>query len=183
MIIANKKRKENIAEYLLYMWQVEDSIRANHLNIEEIKKNIIDKFDLDDKQKKEMTEWYENLIEMMRIEQKLESGHLQINKNVISELSDIHQHLLGSEKEHFYTAAFYKTLPYIVELRSKAGENAVGELETCFLALYGVLMLRLKNKDVSPETLAAVNDIGTFLAILSDKYRQYKEGTLEIEGL
>ena len=29
MIIARQKRKENIAEYLLYMWQVEDLIRAN----------------------------------------------------------------------------------------------------------------------------------------------------------
>ena len=181
MIIANKKRKENIAEYLLYMWQIEDTIRANHMNIEEIKKNIIDKFDIDDVQKKEMVEWYENLIEMMRIEQKNESGHLQINKNVITELSDLHQYLLGSEKEHFYTAAFYKTLPYIVELRSKAGENAVGELETCFLALYGVLMLRLNNQPLSPETLSAVKEISTLLAILSDKYRLYKEGKIEID--
>ena len=177
MIIANKKRKENIAEYLLYMWQIEDSIRANNMDIDKIKANIIDKFDIIPEQKEEMVEWYENLIEMMRIEQKQESGHLQINKNVIVELSDVHSKLLGNDKEHFYTAAFYKTLPYIVELRSKAGENAVGEIETCFLALYGVLMLRMQGKPVSPETLEAVKDISTFLAILSDKYKQYKKET------
>ena len=34
MIIAKQKRKENISEYLLYMWQVEDLIRANHLDME-----------------------------------------------------------------------------------------------------------------------------------------------------
>ena len=181
MIIANKKRKENIAEYLLYMWQIADSIRANNMDIDKIKANIIDKFDIIPEQKEEMVEWYENLIEMMRIEQKQESGHLQINKNVIVELSDVHSKLLGNDKEHFYTAAFYKTLPYIVELRSKAGENAVGEIETCFLALYGVLMLRMQGKPVSPETLEAVKDISTFLAILSDKYKQYKEGKLELE--
>lgn len=28
MITASQKRKENIAEYLLYMWQIEDLIRA-----------------------------------------------------------------------------------------------------------------------------------------------------------
>lgn len=38
MIIASRKRKENIAEYILYMWQIEDIIRANSCDIEQIKK-------------------------------------------------------------------------------------------------------------------------------------------------
>lgn len=38
MFTAQKLRKENIAEYLLYMWQIEDLIRANGLEIENIKK-------------------------------------------------------------------------------------------------------------------------------------------------
>ena len=44
MYIASQKHKENIAEYLLYMWQIEDIIRANGLDIEKIEKNVIDKF-------------------------------------------------------------------------------------------------------------------------------------------
>lgn len=181
MLIANQKRKENIAEYLLYMWQVEDTIRANKLDIDLIQQNIIDKFDQPEAVKSEIREWYENLIEMMRIENKVESGHLQINKNVITDLSELHQRLLKSSKEPFYTASFYKTLPYIVELRSKAGAEKVGELETCFLALYGILMLRLQGKEVSAETMGAIKQIGTFLAILSEKYKQDKAGELELE--
>ena len=127
MIIANKKKSENIAEYLLYMWQIEDSIRANSLNIDKIQTNIIDKVEITDEEKKEMREWYENLIEMMRIENIEKSGHLQINKNVIIDLSDLHQRRLESSKEQFYTAACYKKLQYMVELRRKAGEKAVGE--------------------------------------------------------
>lgn len=180
MLIANQKRKENIAEYLLYMWQVEDTIRANALDIDRVQKNIIDQFQLPDETKAEMREWYENLIEMMRIENLQQGGHLQINKNVIIELSDLHQRLLASDREPFYTAAFYKTLPYIVELRSKAGENKVGELETCFMALYGVLMLRLQQKELSQETMEAVKQISTFLAILSEKYRLDKAGELKL---
>ena len=68
MIVASKKRKENIAEYLLYMWQIEDLIRANGLDIDKIRTNIIDKFNLDETQRREMTEWYESLIDMMRRE-------------------------------------------------------------------------------------------------------------------
>lgn len=181
MLIANQKKKENIAEYLLYMWQVEDTIRANNMDIDRIQQNIIDKYDQPEEVKREMREWYENLIEMMRIEQKQQSGHLQINKNVIIELTDLHQRLLKSSKEPFYTAAFYKTLPYIVELRSKMGDEKVGELETCFLALYGVLMLRLQGKPVSEETMNAVRQIGTFLAILAEKYNMEKRGELELE--
>ncbi len=38
MIIASQKKKENIAEYLLYMWQIEDIIRAYGLDIDQIQK-------------------------------------------------------------------------------------------------------------------------------------------------
>lgn len=94
MYIASQKHKENIAEYLLYMWQIEDIIRANGLDIERIKKNVIDKFGLDPAREKEMTEWYESLIDMMRREEVEKSGHLQLNKNVIIQLTDLHLALL-----------------------------------------------------------------------------------------
>ncbi len=77
MFIASQKRKENIAEYLLYMWQIEDIIRANNLDIESIRKNVIDRFDLSDEQRQQLTEWYESLIDMMRREDVEKSGHLQ----------------------------------------------------------------------------------------------------------
>lgn len=68
MIIASQKKKENIAEYLLYMWQIEDLIRVYKLDIDAIQKYIIDPYDISDEKKKEMRDWYESLIEMMRSE-------------------------------------------------------------------------------------------------------------------
>ena len=94
MIIASQKHKENIAEYLLYMWQIEDIIRANGLDIDRIKENVIDRFNLSPAQTKEMVEWYESLIDMMRREGVEKSGHLQLNKNVIIQLTDLHLALL-----------------------------------------------------------------------------------------
>ena len=111
MIIASQKHKENIAEYLLYMWQIEDLIRANGLDIDRIKENVIDKFDLTDSQRKEMTEWYESLIDMMRRENVEKAGHIQLNKNVIIQLTDLHMALLKDPRFSEYTAEFYKTLP------------------------------------------------------------------------
>ena len=112
MIIASQKRKENIAEYLLYMWQIEDIIRANNLDIDRIKTNVIDRYDISPSQKKEMTEWYESLIDMMRRENVEKNGHLQLNKNVMIQLVELHQALLKDPRFADYTAEFYKTLPF-----------------------------------------------------------------------
>lgn len=181
MIIARQKRKENICEYLLYMWQVEDLIRANHFNMDEIRDKVIARYNQPDEVKEEIARWYEELIEMMRSEGVKESGHIQLNKNVIITLTDLHLRLLKSPKEMIYGAAYYKTLPYIVQLRAKSGGNDIPELETCFTAVYGYLMLRMQGKEISAETLDGIKQISSFLALLAEKYRADMNGELELE--
>lgn len=181
MIAASRKKKENIAEYLLYMWQIEDIIRACGGDIDTIERQIISGYrDQTPETMKAIREWYESLAEMMRTEGVMEKGHLQINKNIIIDLSDLHQRLLKSTREPFYSAAFFKTLPYIVELRTRSGDNGAGELETCFNALYGILLLRLQKKEISPETQTAISQISRFLALLSEKYKLDRAGELEL---
>lgn len=180
MLIAKKLKEENIAEYLLYMWQIEDIIRANKLNIDIIDKQIISGFEQPQNVKNEIREWYENLIDMMRREDVVEKGHLIVNKNVISELTELHNRLLKSAQETEYTEAYYKTLPFIVELRSKTQDKNTPELETCLAALYGFLLMRLQKKDISGETQSALSQISSFLRLLSLKYKEYKTGKLDI---
>ena len=167
MFIASQKRKENISEYLLYMWQVEDLIRANGLDIDRITTNVIDRFGLLEEQRKQMIEWYESLIDMMRRENISEKGHLQLNKNTIIQLAQLHDAVLKEPRFTEYSAEYYKTLPFIVELRAKAGENKQGELETCFTALYGTLLLRLQGKEITKDTQSALTQISRFIALLS----------------
>ena len=181
MIIARQKRKENICEYLLYMWQVEDLIRANHFDMDEIRDKVIARYNQPDEVKEEIARWYEELIEMMRSQGVKESGHIQLNKNVIITLTDLHLRLLKSPKEMIYGAAYYKTLPYIVQLRAKSGGNDIPELETCFTAVYGYLMLRMQGKEISAETLDGIKQISSFLALLAEKYRADMNGELELE--
>lgn len=180
MFTASQKKKENIAEYLLYMWQIEDLIRAHSLDMDKIKENIIDRYRLSDDQKKEMADWYESLIDMMRREDVAEKGHLQLNKNVIIALDDLCRRLLANPKYSAFSNLYYATLPYIVELRAKAGEEKPGEIEACFNALYGVLMLRLQGREVNEQTKTAVADIGKFLATLSMYYKQDFNNELEL---
>ena len=42
--IARQLKEKNIAEYLIYMWQEEDLIRANHGELEEIEANVIARY-------------------------------------------------------------------------------------------------------------------------------------------
>lgn len=178
MYIASKKRKENIAEYLLYMWQIEDLIRAYGLDIDRISQNVIDPSGLTDEQKREMTEWYESLIDMMRREGVTQSGHLQMNVNMLNQLVQLHQALLADPEFPEYTAEFYRTLPYIVELRSKAGDAKVGEIETCFTALYGMLMMRLRKQEIGPDTENAMKQISRFIALLAKDFHLDEEDKL-----
>ena len=180
MIIARQKRKENIAEYLLYMWQVEDLIRANKFDMDSINRTVIAHYDQPEEVKKEIAQWYEELIEMMRSEGVMEKGHIQLN-NVIITLTDLHLRLLKSPKEMVYSAAYYKTLPYIVQLRAKSGGEDLPELETCFAAVYGYLLLRMQGKEVSAETLEGIKQISSFLALLAEKYREDMKGELKLE--
>ncbi len=181
MIIAQQKRKENIAEYLLYMWQVEDLIRANQFDMNRIRETVISRYDQPQEMLDTIARWYEELIDMMRGEGVMEKGHIQLNTNVVIALTDLHLRLMKSPKEMVYQAAYYKTLPYIVQLRAKSGEEKMPELETCFTAVYGYLLLRMQGKEVSAGTQEAVKQISSFLAMLAGKYRDEMNGELSLE--
>ena len=180
MFISQKLQKENIAEYLLYMWQVEDLIRANGLDIDKLQESYLNRFKLERKEADAQREWYENLIEMMRSEGVQEKGHLQINKSVITMLNDLHNELLKSPKHPYYSAAYYKALPYIVELRNRSNTRDECEIENCFDAMYGLMMLRLQGKPVSEDTKKAMEDISRFLAMLAEYYKKDKKGEVEL---
>lgn len=181
MLTARGKKTENIAEYLLYMWQIEDVIRACSLNLETISQHIVSGFDQPESVKQEMLDWYESLIDMMKKEGITKTGHLQLNKNVILELDDLHLRLLAAPKEQFYTMAFRKVQPLILELRAKPGGEAFGEMETCLNFLYGVLMLRLQKKPISEETTQALELIREFVKLVATKYKQDKEEGIDFE--
>ena len=169
MFIAQELRKKSIAEYLLYMWQMEDLIRAYGCSLARIRREYIDRFDYTDEQKDEETDWFGNLIRMMNEEGRRQEGHLQINKIIVKDLADLHNQLMLSGKFPFYNAEYYKVLPFIVELRNK-GDKDVNEIENSLDALYGGIRQRQQQKPVSDETESAIREITTFIGMLSDYY-------------
>lgn len=174
MLTAKQLREENIAEYLLYMWQLEDIFRACNFDLDVVRRRMVDDYPTDESTKKAMTQWYGDLMDMMRIEGVKEKGHIQINRNVLIQLTDLHQMLLKSVKFPEYGSEFYKTLPIIVELRSKSGDDKVGEIETCFNALYGMMMMRLQNRKLTESTMVAMAQISKFVSLLATYFHKDK---------
>ncbi len=174
MYISQELRKKNVCEYLLYMWQVEDTLRAFGLDVERIEAEYVSRFDYSEEQRREVGEWYANLARMMREEGVAEKGHVQVVKNTMQLLNELHIETLKDPKQPFYSATYYKALPYIVELRAKGGGEKP-EVETCLDALYGVMMLRLQGHEMSQETKVALEAITQLVALLAKLYQEQKD--------
>ena len=162
---------------MLYLWQVEDILRACNLDFDLVKRNYLAGFQWSEAERKENEQWYADLCEMMQREGLRSAGHLQIHQNLLSQLEELHRRLLASPDFPYYREMYYKVLPYIVEVRAKGAHPDASELEVCFDILYGLLMLRVQGKEISPETEAAAKDISTLLGQLSDYY--FKEEAAE----
>lgn len=164
------------------MWQVEDLLRAFNLDIDNVKANYLVRFsDWSAEQQADAAVWYEDIINMMRSEGIVQKGHLQICRNVIINLTDLHQSLMTSQKFPYYRAAYSEALPLIVELRSRQPQaEERSELESCFELLYGVMLLRMQQRPVSEETQKAAQKVSTFIGMLSDYYHKNLQEPLEL---
>ncbi len=180
MIVAQQKRKESIIEYILYMWQVEDLIRANGLNMSRIEESIVKKYGADGEKSKEIYDWWDNLTEMMRIEKKEERGHLQIVKSLTDDVYNFHLYLLTQPTEIPYQNSFQTAWPDLTVLASKIpGGDKIQHIELALTGVYNYFLLKLQNKTTLADTTNAIVRITRFLAILSQKYLEAERELLK----
>lgn len=170
MFIAHQIKQQNIAEYLLYMWQVEDIIRAFNADIDTLDKQFISTMNLTDEQHRQEREWYESLIDMMRREDVVKKGHIQLVKNILIDLQDCHLRQLTEGNDAFYNAKYFQLLPALTLLKSKSDNPDMSDLEMCFVFLYGIMNLRRQHKEISKDTEQTAKQISEFIALLVKKY-------------
>lgn len=178
MFIAAQKLEENIAEYILYMWQLEDFFRGCKLDINCVQEKLIDSANLDDDEKKQARKWYADFIATMKLEGKEESGHVSELNEIIVELSYLHStliNLLGDENyKNFYKAA----IPYLNEFKSKAQIADKADVEVALQALYSKLLLKLNQQNITDSSEEAFTAFAKMIGYLSAKYKQMKAGEL-----
>ena len=180
MIIAREKRKNNIVEYILYLWQVEDLIRAMQLNLLEIEKKIVSQYEGDEKLKAEILNWYTNLTLMMEKEQKQKNGHLQFLINLTDDLNRFHLALISQQSDAQYLQMYSEIKPDLELVRQKSGKDH-HDIEVALNTLYLLIMLKMKDKSINEGTQQAVWKFGNFMGYLSKLYKAFEAGDLELE--
>ncbi|MBO7461275.1 MAG: DUF4924 family protein [Bacteroidales bacterium] len=179
MLIARQKKQDNIAEYVVYMYQVEDMMRACKLDIETVKKNIISQYNQPQETIDEITYWYDNIIALMRNQKIEQKGHLQEVENIVDDLYELHLKLLRSPLHPDYKVAYQEAAPVIGQSIALTKADGASEIEVCFEMMYMILLLRLKKKEINNDTAFAVAKISRLLAILSEKYHKNEKDGLE----
>lgn len=144
-----KSKKENIAEYILYLWQMEDYLRAFPAQAD-------------------ATAELHELNEMMHREGIIESGHLQLAQNALSELEELHTRLL--QEDAIYRAAIIRLTPSLNLLKAKTDRPTMSDIEACLLLLYQIMLLRLQKREITPETANVQQQATRLLQFLSKTY-------------
>lgn len=182
MFIAKKKRKENIAEYILYIWQLEDLFRALNFDMERIYESLIEpQVELTDEQKEQTYFWYIDLINLMKSEGKVESGHVDYFMHVVSDINDLHLLLQKLHAGKEYTAYYATVAPHIVTIREKLNKPKMNDIEVCFRALYSVVLLRLQGKEGNEGYINDVLEvISPLIARLVKIYHDVEKGAIDL---
>ena len=148
-----RSKKDNIAEYILWLWQMEDYLRAFPAQAE-------------------ATEELHELNEMMHREGIVEQGHLQLADNALRELEELHAGLL--EEDAMYRAAIIRLQPSLNLLKAKTDRPTMSDIEASLTLLYQILLLRLQKRAISPETEYVQQQATKILQFLSRMYYDNK---------
>lgn len=180
MITAQQKRKENIVEYILYFFQVEDLIRALQLDMPAIENHLVVQYQVDEKTREEITSWYKNLVMMMVKDGIQENGHFQFLTNQINELNELHLKLMETSVDGDYVRLFKSVSGLITELQMK-GNSTNNDLQIGLDAVYGYLLLKIQKKEISSETTEAIKRLTDWLSSVSKLFKDYEAGELDFE--
>jgi Domain of unknown function (DUF4924) len=177
MSIAKQKLDQNIAEYILFVWQMEDLVRAMYFETEAVEA-FIKSYTPSENAFEEEKKWFTDLIRKMRAERVEIRGHISEIHELLFELSYLHNTLINVLKEKTYIQAYRQAQPYISDYLTHSDGKSTNDVETCLTALYCLLMLRLKKDPISPETTEAMNSFSQLMARLAHHYKLMKSGEM-----
>lgn len=154
-----KTKKDNIAEYILYLWQLEDYLRA---------------FPESAEGNEELTD----ILRMMHSDDVMDGGHIQLAQIALKELELLSDDILNQEAT--YRAAMICITPALNMLKARTDRPTMSNIEACLVLLYQIMMLRLQKREISAETQEVQQQATGILQYLSKTY--YKQGEHEEDG-
>ena len=169
--IAERKKSQNIGEYLVYMYQMEDLIRSYQGNMEEIGQYVVSHYPVSEEEKETIKTWFADLAASMKQQELMQKGHIQELQDLVHQLLDLHYQLLKTDAN--YVATFHSAKPHLLEAVEAAQTEEIGnEIQICLNGVYGLLLCRLLGKNVSDRQLEAADAFGNILSHLNFSYQQ-----------
>ena len=178
MLVAHQKQNENIAEYILYMYQMEDIIRAFQFDLESIVQHTVLPITDNAAEIAEYRAWYEGLIREMKAQRIEIKGHLADIQDLVIELSYLNSTLLTVYNDEKYKMLNNQAVSTLEEFKVKSNLQDKNTIEILLHAMYMKLLMRLKKQEISSETEEAFDTMRIQLAYLVKSYHQMKNGTL-----
>jgi hypothetical protein len=178
MLLAHQKQNENIAEYILYMYQMEDIIRAFQFDLESIVQHTVLPITDNTAEIAEYRAWYEGLIREMKAQRIELKGHLADIQDLVIELSYLNSTLLTVYNDEKYKMLNNQAVSTLEEFKVKSNLQDKNTIEILLHAMYMKLLMRLKKQEISSETEEAFDTMRIQLAYLVKAYHQMKNGTL-----
>ena len=168
MNLAESKKRNNISEYIIHMYQTEDLIRVYDFDMEKVEEYVIKHIPLEDKS--DLKRWYKEVAEKMKTQGIEEKGHLKELQEISNDLSDLKNELLKEDKD--FNKTYQEALPHIQKSLELSYGQVKGEVQACLNGVYGLLLLRMNGKKVPDELMESINAFGNVLSYLSYKYKQ-----------
>lgn len=184
MYIARQKRKDNIAEYILYIWQLEDLLRALQFSPEAIFSQLVAKQERTDEEKQSVFFWYMDLANLLQTEGKEQHGHLDHTLHLIKDLNELHVSLLKVPAGEKYRVMFAPLSVELPALKEKFEKPDLNDVEFMMRALYSAMLYRIKGdekqKGYVEDVLTLISPVVAQLAAIhkgieEGKYDLYKE--------
>ncbi|MBR6815692.1 MAG: DUF4924 family protein [Alistipes sp.] len=181
MDIAQAKRKQNIAEYILYLWQLEDLLRAMQFSPEAIYSQLVAPRQIDEGVKHEYLIWYMDIVNLLRKEGKEESGHLEHTLHLIGDMHNLHLQLMQHPIGEHYRKTFGALAPQLPMLRGLIKKEDICDTELCFRALYAVMLYRIKGDEKRAEAIKDTMElVSPVIAELAAMYGKVERGEIDL---
>ncbi len=189
MDTARRLRQDNVAEYILYLWQIEALLRALQFSPEAIYSQFVaPRKELSADAQNTLLTWYVELGELLCKEGKEEKGHLEHTLHLIADLHNLHLQLKECDAGARYRVLYARLEEVLPDLRAliegeqgKQGElGEMSDTELSFRALYAAMLYRIKGEGGKSAVSDTLEYISPVVAELVNVYHKAERGEVDL---
>lgn len=175
MLLAEDKKKTNIIEYLILIYQMEDLVRACNFDLDVLMDKFIHPHIHDEKIVADYRNWYNLILQDLKSFNRQKQGHTSEVYEIQMELFYLHNSLLTVTPNKEYIKVYAQTQEHINAFRDKTPMQ-LNDVDLCIYALHMKLLLKLNGKEINEESEKSFDRMRILLANLAKAYHKMKMG-------